>query len=151
MVNKCACGGCSNSPITGHRVHHFPTDRGIFRKWVRFIQTKRADFTGSSVTKNTVVCEIHFKEDDYRPEDLRMYSMGLKDKAFVRLAVDAVPSVHRQGGSSSAPPGRAVSRKRALAEVSAALLIIASFISRRELRASKYRVKLGRQLITITM
>ncbi|XP_063043320.1 uncharacterized protein LOC134437731 [Engraulis encrasicolus] len=117
MVNKCACGGCSNSPITGHRVHHFPTDRGIFRKWVRFIQTKRADFTGSSVTKNTVVCEIHFKEDDYRPEDLRMYSMGLKDKAFVRLAVDAVPSVHRQGGSSSAPPGRAVSRKRALAEL----------------------------------
>ncbi|KAL1268770.1 hypothetical protein QQF64_034133 [Cirrhinus molitorella] len=41
MVNYCVCGGCTNSSLSGHRVHRFPCkkrDGAIFRAWVRFVQ-----------------------------------------------------------------------------------------------------------------
>ncbi len=64
MVNYCVCGGCTNSSLSGHRVHRFPNKEkkgAIFRACVRFVQVKRRDFTSASASKNTVVCSVHFR------------------------------------------------------------------------------------------
>ncbi len=64
MVNDCVCGGCTNSSLSGHRVHRFPNKEkkgAIFRAWVRFVLVKRRDFTSASASKNVVVCSVHFR------------------------------------------------------------------------------------------
>lgn len=63
MLNYCVCTGCTNSSLSGHRVHCFPDRKrsGVsFCAWVRFVQVKRRDFTASPVTINAVVCSAHF-------------------------------------------------------------------------------------------
>ncbi len=105
MVNYCVCGGCTNSGLSGHRVHRFPNKKrhgAIFRAWVRFVQVKRQDFIISSVSKNSVVCMVHFRQEDYRPDDMMEFNMGCKSKNQVRLRAGAVPSVHT--AHSSSPP-----------------------------------------------
>ncbi|XP_048054396.1 THAP domain-containing protein 10-like [Megalobrama amblycephala] len=106
MVNYCVCGGCTNSNLSGHRVHRFPNkkkDGAIFRAWVRFVQVKRRDFTSASASKNAVVCSIHFTPEDYNPGDMMEVNMGYRSKNQVRLIAGAVPSVH--AASSSAAGG----------------------------------------------
>ncbi|XP_042601381.1 zinc finger MYM-type protein 4 isoform X1 [Cyprinus carpio] len=101
MVNYCICGGCTNSSLSGHRVHRFPNKKkhgAIFRAWVRFVQARRRDFTSASASKNAVVCSVHFTPEDYRPDDKMEFNMGCKSKNQVRLKAGAVPSVH------TAPP-----------------------------------------------
>ncbi|XP_048009675.1 uncharacterized protein LOC125243875 [Megalobrama amblycephala] len=103
MVNYCVCGGCTNSSLSGHRVHRFPNkkkDGAIFRAWVRFVQTKRRDFSSASASKNAVVCSVHFRPEDYRPGDIMEVNMGCRSKNQVRLQADAVPSVHATTGSA---------------------------------------------------
>uniref|UniRef100_A0A671TXC6 THAP-type domain-containing protein n=1 Tax=Sparus aurata TaxID=8175 RepID=A0A671TXC6_SPAAU len=81
MVNYCVCGGCTNSSLSGHRVHRFPDRKkngAIFRAWVRFVQLKRRDFSSASATKNAVVCG---------------FNVGCRSKNQVRLTPGAVPSV----------------------------------------------------------
>ncbi|KAG1963589.1 lethal(3)malignant brain tumor-like protein 2 [Pimephales promelas] len=121
MVNYCVCGGCTNSNLTGHRVHRFPSkkkDGAVFRAWVRFVQVKRRDFTSASVTQNAVVCRFHFRQDDYDPSDIMKFKMGCRSKKQVRLKAGAVPSVHAAPSSgpssarSSAAVGEALGRKR---------------------------------------
>ncbi len=73
MVNYCVCGGCTNSSLSGHRVHGFPNqkkDGAVFWAWVRFVQVKRRDFTSASASKNAVVCSDHFTPEDYHPGDM---------------------------------------------------------------------------------
>ncbi|KAG5282329.1 hypothetical protein AALO_G00054790 [Alosa alosa] len=103
MVNSCVCAGCTNSSLSGHRVHYFPNEKSNrFRAWVRFVQVKRGDFTASSVTKNTVICATHFTPENYQPGDMMEFRMGYRSQNRVRLIHDAVPSVHSM--DSSPPP-----------------------------------------------
>lgn len=109
MVNYCVCFGCTNSSLTGHRVHRFPNRKTagvIFRAWVHFVQLKRRDFSTASATRNAVVCGAHFRPEDYNPGDLREYMMGCRSKQQVRLLPEAVPSVTTasSGPLSGAPP-----------------------------------------------
>ncbi|KAL2103759.1 hypothetical protein ACEWY4_000627 [Coilia grayii] len=95
MVNYCVCGGCTNTSQSGHRVHHFPSRKTKrFRAWIRFVQVKRADFTASSVTANSVICGAHFTTECYESGDLMELNMGFRCKDRVRLTKDAVPTVH---------------------------------------------------------
>lgn len=96
MVNYCVCGGCTNSSLSGHRVHRFPDRKkngAIFRAWVRFVQLKRRDFSSASATKNAVVCGAQFRPEDYHPSDLLEFNVGCRSKNQVRLTPGAVPSV----------------------------------------------------------
>lgn len=94
MVNYCVCAGCTNSSETGARVFRFPskTDKR-FRQWVRYVQVRRADFTASSVTQNSVVCDAHFDDSSYMKGDLMEWEMGFRRKSRVRLSKDGVPSI----------------------------------------------------------
>lgn len=79
MVKLCVCAGCTNSCLTGHRVHLFPKKGSpAFRSWVRFVQVKRPDFTASSVQEN---------------------KMGFRSR--VRLIKGAVPSIQSPGQTST--------------------------------------------------
>lgn len=136
MVNYCVCAGCTNSSLSGHRVHHFPSRKNkAFRSWVRFVQVKRADFTAASVTTHSVVCGAHFTPENYQPGDLLESRMGFRSKDHVRLITDAVPSVHSMessppskltpdfgaggtGGPNANVSRNSVQRKRALSRVS---------------------------------
>ncbi|KAK0135730.1 hypothetical protein N1851_028407 [Merluccius polli] len=101
MVNYCVCAGCTNSCLTEHRVHHFPSRKSkAFRLWVRFVQVKRADFTAASVTVHSVICSAHFTPESYRQGDLLESQMGFRSKDHVRLIADAVPAVHLMVSSS---------------------------------------------------
>ncbi len=52
MVNYCVCGGCTNSSLSGHRVHRFPKEkwtvssRGFFSGRCRYLEIRAADFFG---------------------------------------------------------------------------------------------------------
>lgn len=98
MVNYCVCAYCTNSSLSGHRVHTFPLRKsnggGVFRAWVRFVQVRRRDFNAASVGKNSVVCGAHFREEDYVPGDMIEFRMGFRSQDRVRLIPGAVPSVH---------------------------------------------------------
>ena len=110
MVNYCVCAGCTNSNLSGHRVHRFPNRKksgALFRAWVRFVQVKRRDFTSASVTKNAVVCGAHFKSEDYHPSELMEFRMGCRCQERGRLNAGAVPSVHT--AALSGPPSAAAS------------------------------------------
>lgn len=107
MVNYCVCAGCSNSSLSGHRVHRFPDrrrDGACFVAWLRFVQVSRRDFMAASVTKNAVVCGAHFRDQDYVPGDLMQFRMGCKSQKCVRLLAGAVPTVHAASGVP--PAGR---------------------------------------------
>lgn len=108
MVNYCVCGGCTNTSLSGHRVHRFPSkknDGATFRAWVRFVQAQRLDFTSASASKNAVVCGVHFTPEDYHPGDMMQFDMGCRSKNQVRLRPGAVPSVHTAPSSGHNSPG----------------------------------------------
>ncbi len=43
-----------------------------------FVQAKRRDFTSAS--KNTAVCRVLFRPDDYHPGDMMEFNMGCQSK-----------------------------------------------------------------------
>ncbi len=103
MVNYCVCGGCTNSSLSGHRVHRFPNKEkngAIFRAWMHFVQVKRRDFISASASKYAVVCSVHFRPEDYHPGDMIEFNMGCRSKNQVRLRAGAVHSVHSASPSS---------------------------------------------------
>ncbi|XP_026100436.1 uncharacterized protein LOC113071285 isoform X1 [Carassius auratus] len=116
MVYYCVCGGCKNSSKTGHRVHCFPKDKGIFRSWVQFVKIRRADFSASSVTAYSRICSAHFKEEDYHSGDAKMVALSLKSMRMAKLIPTAVPSVNANLSACPVPRSRdTVCRKRYIA------------------------------------
>ncbi|XP_059367804.1 THAP domain-containing protein 10-like [Carassius carassius] len=117
MVYRCVCAGCKNSSKTGHRVHCFPKDKGIFRSWVQFVKIRRADFSASSVTAYSRIWSAHFKEEDYHSGDAKMVALGLKNEKMAKLIPTAVPSVNPNLSACPVPRSRetTVCRKRAIA------------------------------------
>ncbi|XP_067434019.1 zinc finger protein 394 isoform X1 [Thunnus thynnus] len=116
MVNYCVCAGCTNSNLSGHRVHSFPDNKkneASFRAWVHFVQVKRPDFTTACVTQNAVVCGAHFRQEDYAPGDMMAFRMGFRSPDRVRLITGAVPSVHAAAASGTAASGGGLIRDSA--------------------------------------
>lgn len=125
MVYYCVCGGCKNSSKTGHRVHCFPKDKGIFRSWVQFVKIRRADFSASSVTAYSRICSAHFKEEDYHSGDAKMVALSLKSMRMAKLIPTAVPSVNANLSACPVPRSRdTVCRKRYIATVSIMLTLM---------------------------
>ncbi|KAL7374847.1 hypothetical protein ABVT39_008008 [Epinephelus coioides] len=101
MVRFCVCGGCTNSRLSGHRGHTFPTNRKS--------ATFRAFYPG-------LHCSISNEEhgylwsaltlEDYIPGDMMECEMGFRHHNRVRLRVGAVPSLHT--AASSAPSSAAL-------------------------------------------
>ena len=89
---KCVAWGCDNIPQEGLiSVHKFPKSApDILRQWVKFVETKRKDWTGPS--PYTGICSAHFKESDFDQTYMSMKRLGIKSKATLREA--AVPSIH---------------------------------------------------------
>ncbi|KAL2087182.1 hypothetical protein ACEWY4_018241 [Coilia grayii] len=106
MVNYCVCAGCNSTTRTGHRVHDFPKDKAILKRWVQFVRFRRADFSVTSVTENAKICSAHFKQEDYDSRDVRMASLGLKSPSRKRLIPTAVPSVHTHLSACPVPRPR---------------------------------------------
>ena len=96
MVRSCVCPGCTNSPLSGHRMHSFPNKESpVFYSWVKFVQVKRQGFSAASVyPKTSHICSAHFLEKDYSESDILESRMGFKSEQKVRLKTDAVPTVH---------------------------------------------------------
>jgi len=56
---------CMNTTFTpGIRMHQFPADPIIRRKWVKFVQRHRVDFS-EPVSKYASLCSAHFEEACY--------------------------------------------------------------------------------------
>ncbi|KAI1891205.1 hypothetical protein AGOR_G00141390 [Albula goreensis] len=96
MVHCCVCANCTNSNLSGHRVHVFPSKRSpVFNSWLKFVQVTRRNFNTNSInTKHSVVCSAHFLDSDYLEGDVLEYRMGFRTKQRVRLKPNAIPSVH---------------------------------------------------------
>uniref|UniRef100_A0AAV2L2C6 ADAM10 endopeptidase n=1 Tax=Knipowitschia caucasica TaxID=637954 RepID=A0AAV2L2C6_KNICA len=71
---------------------------------------KRKDFTSASVTRNTMICGAHFKQEDYVSSDRMAMEMGFKTSSQVKLVGGAVPSLHAAclsaNGANVASPAR---------------------------------------------
>ena len=103
MPNRCVVVGCSNVPdlekgIALHAIPFWDDKRPIpqerRRKWVEFVQVKRANWEAS---KWSVICSRHFQVDDFQ----RRYSNleGFEKSWIPRLkrddiGVNVFPSVH---------------------------------------------------------
>ncbi|KAG9332959.1 hypothetical protein JZ751_013988 [Albula glossodonta] len=110
MVHCCVCANCTNSNLSGHRVHVFPSKRSpVFNSWLKFVQVTRRNFNTNSInTKHSVVCSAHFLDSDYLEGDVLEYRMGFRTKQRIRLKPNAIPSVHT---TSTKNTGTASKRK----------------------------------------
>ena len=69
----CVAANCNNSQTTpGITMHELPRNRpAVRRKWIKFIQFKRADFLAAP--HHTHLCSEHFSECDFaNPMEYRM-------------------------------------------------------------------------------
>ena len=73
MPAYCVAANCNNSQTTpGITMHEFPRNRpAVRRKWIKFIQFKRADFL--TALRHAHLCSEHFSECDFaNPMEYRM-------------------------------------------------------------------------------
>ena len=73
MPAYCVAANCNNSQTTpGIRMHELPRNRpAVRRKWIKFIQFKRADFLAAP--HHAHLCSEHFSECDFaNPMEYRM-------------------------------------------------------------------------------
>ena len=73
MPAYCVAVNCNNSQTTpGITIHELPRNRpAVRRKWIKFIQFKRADFLAAP--HHTHLCSEHFSECDFaNPMEYRM-------------------------------------------------------------------------------
>ena len=73
MSAYCVAANCNNSQTTpGITMHEFPRNRpAVRRKWIKFIQFKRADFLAAPHYAH--LCSEHFSERDFaNPMEYRM-------------------------------------------------------------------------------
>ena len=132
MVHSCVCFGCNNSNLSGHRVHRFPNKKdNHFRAWIRCVQAKRSNFTASSVTRHTVLCEEHFTLDGYNQGDLMELRLGLSQMELCHLCTQvSLPVPATSGGSESSTSRESAYRKRELCTVSPIIPILLKMLHR---------------------
>ena len=67
MPAYCVAAKCNNSQATQSiTMHEFPRNRpAVRRKWVKFVQFKRADFDAAPQSRPLILCSEHFAECDF--------------------------------------------------------------------------------------
>ena len=70
IPRTCVVMFCENGWKTGNRSHRFPKESNIHCQWIRFVQTKRANFPPKKTGKEDpldrlVICGDHFTAEDY--------------------------------------------------------------------------------------
>ena len=81
MPAYCVAANCNNSQTTpGITMHELPRNRpAVRRKWIKFIQFKRADFLAAP--HHAHLCSEHFSECDFaNPME---YRMGFASKSII--------------------------------------------------------------------
>ena len=81
MPAYCVAANCNNSQTTpGITMHELPRNRpAVRRKWIKFIQFKRADFLAAP--HHAHLCSEHFSECDFaNPMECRM---GFASKSII--------------------------------------------------------------------
>ena len=113
MVKRCVVQFCSNTYSTGHSLHYFPKDPSHRRQWVRFVQTKRADFKTPSENSQAVICGAHFTPDCFlgflASTQEAMAEMGFKSKKdLIRGSIPTIQPVPTtdQLAAAKAPKGK---------------------------------------------
>ena len=94
MVNSCCAQWCSNTYLSGQSVHEFPKGdkrQNIRKQWVRFVQTKRANFD-LKPTSTAILCGAHFADNCF--SNLMEYKSGFAKK--LNLTKDAVPTIQAE-------------------------------------------------------
>jgi len=71
-----------------------PKDEARRKLWIKFIQTKRADYQAPKIgqSRDHALCERHFTENCLTDEVLLMRKMGMKRKG--ELKHGSVPTIH---------------------------------------------------------
>ena len=92
MPKRCVVGNCSREARHGVNIFSWPRDPATARKWDKFVQQKRSDWTRHKA--HSTLCSIHFRPDDFVNYNryVRYQEMGLKSR--LNLKKDAVPSVN---------------------------------------------------------
>ena len=105
MPAYCVAANCNNSQATQNiTMHEFARNRSaVRRKWVKFVQFKRADF--DAAPRHAHLCNEHFGECDF--VNFMEYQMGFASKRNLKRT--AFPSVQRHSRLQnmeklSAPP-----------------------------------------------
>ena len=65
MPAYCVAANCNNSQATQSikAMHEFPRNQpAVRRKWVKFVQFKRADFYAAPQSRTLILCSEHFAE-----------------------------------------------------------------------------------------
>jgi hypothetical protein len=102
MVRSCVAQNCNSTALTKHSLLEFPKDAAICRQWIKFVQTKRANFTPALGKSRSVLCHDHFSPDCF--ESSLMYDLGYKSKRSLKKT--AVPTIHKVLSSASSKRGR---------------------------------------------
>lgn len=90
MPNVCAVPGCGK--FEGFK---FPTDPALCKRWQVAIRRAKPNKELWQPSKRSVVCDRHFKEDDFEvPMQSRADLEGFPDRRNRRLKVGVVPSLH---------------------------------------------------------
>ena len=81
MPAYCIAANCNNSQATQSiTMHEFPRNGpAVRRKWVKFVQFKRADFEAAPQSRPLILCSEHFAECDF-VNFMAEYQMGFASK-----------------------------------------------------------------------
>ena len=88
---RCVVQDCSNTSDknAGISLHKSPNDESLRRIWVRFVQTKRANFYPSTRETRFMICSEHFSTDWFE----RLFHLNGVSR---RLQSGAVPTVWKK-------------------------------------------------------
>ena len=93
MGKTCAAYGCSNSNYKekdkgkGISLHKFPKESTLRKQWAFAMKRK-----GFQPTNYSFVCSVHFK-----PEDFEVDEKFQKDRKFVHLKKNVIPTIFTAG------------------------------------------------------
>ena len=93
MPKRCVAAGCDTKSGMGYRLHGFPQDEPLQKKWVQEVKRQRSNWEGPS--SSLQLCFKHFEDHCFVTEGLHCHeAMGIL--TVKRLDPDAVPTIFRR-------------------------------------------------------
>lgn len=78
-------GGCNKTALDGVSLHQFPSEESVKKKWLKFVQTTRADFLQPA----GCVCSDHFADELI----IGKLEKQLNLRHSVNLSLNATPTI----------------------------------------------------------